>query len=123
MKQTIVAVFENGTQAHVAVERLVNSGFNRGLIDFSQNYRHEGPECLGGQSHDDEFFAERIAVFFNSIMDEENDRTKFIEVARGGGAIVTVMVESEKDADQAAYILDDSGAMDSDEMKNDPTIP
>ncbi|MBO0934872.1 YsnF/AvaK domain-containing protein [Fibrella aquatilis] len=114
MSQTVVGIFDTATEAQSAVEALVNSGFNRDQIDlsartgdFNQSYTDDS------DSHDEG----GIGGFFSSLFgtNDDEDRRRTYETVGKRGSIVTVHVDESDDAEQAADILDEYGAVDVDE--------
>lgn len=100
MNQTVVGIFDDPSDAQDAVQQLLVHGFSRADIDISIQKSEES--------------GEKISTFFTSLFGRDEGRS-YTEVAREGGAIVTVHVGSESEAMRAAEILDDAGALDMDE--------
>jgi stress response protein YsnF len=120
MSQTVIGIFDNAAEAQTAVERLASSGFDRGMIDLSINDSTSTTTTTRTSSddmrdRDDMSFGDRVSRFFKSLFDDDDDRTKYEEVARRGGAIVTVHATSSDEAERVSDILDECGAVDVDE--------
>ncbi|MDF3076676.1 MAG: hypothetical protein K0S09_565 [Sphingobacteriaceae bacterium] len=113
MSQTVIGIFENPREANEAVQNLVNQGFNREDIDLAQN----SSSSASSTSHhdDDEGFGSSISNFFKNLFDDDDDRANnYSEVAKRCSTI-TVHTRSEDQAERAADILDNCGAVDVDE--------
>lgn len=117
MAQTVVGFFDNSTEAQRAVERLQSLGISRDMIDVSTNTT--GATGVADDRTTDRSDREQesgITRFFKSLFggnDYEADR--YSHVAERSGAIVTVHARSEEEAESAADLLDECGAVDVDE--------
>lgn len=130
MALTVIGIFDDATEARQAVEKLVEEGFSRDRIDLSaQTGTHSDEENTAGEAFPDrhrntsgtrtEEFADDakdvgsgIGGFFSSLFgDDDDDRNKYARVA-GQGSVVTVHASTEDEAERAADILDDAGAVD-----------
>jgi stress response protein YsnF len=118
MVQTVIGIFDSSQHAQDAVQELSNSGFSSKDIDvsvhsaneyetnsYSSNDKHDG---------DSDSIGERIARFFRSLFDDEEDSRKYETVAKRG-TVVTVQANSTEEAQRASMILDRFGAIDVDE--------
>ena len=113
MALTVVGVFDDAQEAQKAVNDLVSEGFSRDSIDLSTNT---------GQYSDGASNADRtvdrndddsgIGGFFKSLFgsDDDDDYRRHTTVAQRG-SLVTVHAMSEDQAEKAADILDDNGAV------------
>jgi stress response protein YsnF len=116
MAQTVIGIFDTSAEAYTAVERLVSSGFLRDRVDLSLH--SESSQYATGRSVDDDSddgLGEKIKRFFKSLFDNDEDTDKYSAVARKGAAVVTVTAESNEEAERAADVLDEAGAVDVDE--------
>lgn len=139
---TVVGVFDNASEAQQAVEALVSDGFSRSNIDLSaaqtgsQSYNTGDYNSGSGSSTSDSLVPDRhqntsgtyaeeavdktkdvgssFGDFFNSLFGGGDDADKFNRVA-SDRSIVTVHAQSDDEAERAADILDDNGAVDVDE--------
>ena len=115
MSQTVVGIFDSTNQAQDAIEKLVARGFSREKIDLNQRsdmnerYDEDADRDEGG-------IGDSISNFFSNLFgsDDDEDTRKYSEVARHGSTI-TVHTENRAEAERAAEIMDDSGAVDVDE--------
>lgn len=118
MAQTVVGIFDKSSEAQSAVEALVNSGFSRDQIDLSatnSDYTYDAGSTTTSSSNNDNEGG--IGGFFKSLFggDDDDDRTSRYSAVGERSSIVTVHVTSEDQAEKAADVLDDNGAVDIDE--------
>lgn len=99
--KTVVGVYEHTNQAQAAIEYLIKNGFKRDQISISNR---------GVEDKDDE----GITGFFRSLFKDDDDVYKYSEAAKAG-AVITVDAQSDKEAEEAAEILDQLGALNMDE--------
>ena len=126
---TVVGVFDNADEAQGAVEALVKDGFSRSNIDMSAqaNAYSSGDGDIVPDRHrntsgtrteevvdDTKDVGDSIGDFFSSLFGSNDDADKYKRVA-DRSSIVTVHAQSENEAERAADILDDNGAVDVDE--------
>jgi len=114
MAQTVVGIFENAGEAQNAVEQLISSGFTRNNIDISvQNSNSQYSDSK--DADDDDSVGDSIGDFFSNLFGGSDDKAKkYAKVARRG-SVVTVHAQSSDEAERAADILDEYGAVDVDE--------
>lgn len=117
MAQTVVGFFDNPTEAQRAVERLQSVGISRDMIDVSTNTTGTSGVADSRTTDRSERESESgIARFFRNLFgDDSDDADRYSHVAQRSGAIVTVHARSEDEAESAADLLDDCGAVDVDE--------
>jgi stress response protein YsnF len=138
MAQTVIGFFDDASEAQQAITKLSESGISRDRIDVSRGSGMSGGVSSPGSSSassdrsasgstSDGRTSDRegrntnkITDFFNSLFgggdkDNENDSTRYRTVAEQSEAIVTVHAQSREEAERAADILDDCGAVDVDE--------
>lgn len=105
MVQTVVGLFENEMDAQKAVQELENLGISREHVDVSR-----GSKDSFNASSDKK---NGITRFFKSLFGSDNDDAdRYSEVSSKGYSIVTVHAQSGDQAEEAADILDDCGAVD-----------
>jgi uncharacterized protein (TIGR02271 family) len=104
-------MFDNATEAQQAVQELLNKGFTQSNIDISnQNTAGTASSTTDTSREDDN---DGIGGFFKSLFSDDDDYAdRYSHVARRSGSIVTVHVQSSDEAERAADILDDNGAVD-----------
>lgn len=131
MAQTVVGIFDNASEAQQAVEHLISNGFSRSNVDISASTGRNvsGSDELIPDRHtntsgtrteevvdDTKDVGDSIGNFFGSLFgtDQDDDTRKYSTVG-SNGTIVTVHAQSDDEAQRAASILDDNGAVDVDE--------
>jgi stress response protein YsnF len=118
MVQTVIGIFDSSQHAQDAVQELSNSGFSSSDIDVSvhsaNEYETDQYSSEDKNHGDSNSIGERIARFFRSLFDDEEDSRKYETVARRG-TVVTVQASSAEEAERASKILDRFGAVDVDE--------
>lgn len=126
MAQTVIGIFDNASEAQDAVEQLVKEGFDRSAIDVSTSgssntgYSSTGSGSTSSQ-YDDKEGESKIGKFFRSLFggDDDND-DKYSNYSRVADkrSIVTVHAQSAEQAEDAADILDEYGAINIDDSTN-----
>ena len=117
MSHTVVGVFSYTSEAQEAKQYLENNGFNGADIDIAT---HSG--ATGQTNDDNNDFGDRIGSFFGNLFgsDDDDARSKYTEAGRRG-TIVTVHARSSYEAQRAAEVLDNYGAVDVNEWSGDNT--
>ncbi|GAB2591528.1 DUF2382 domain-containing protein [Spirosoma areae] len=135
-QQTVVGIFDSAAEAQQAVDELVDAGFSRSDIDVTTNSNTGGTYSADGSASipdrhtntsgtmaeevvdDTKDVGDSIGNFFKSLFgggdDDDDNYKKHAEVGRRG-SVVTVHAQSDDEAERAADILDDNGAVDVDE--------
>ena len=109
MAQTVVGFFDNAADAQRAVEQLVSSGFDRSRIDVSSGTGSGTATTSGHHDHDRE---NGITRFFKNLFGDNNeDADRYSRVGMRSNSIVTVHADSSDEAEHAADLLDDYGAI------------
>ena len=127
MALTVIGVFDNASEAQQAVEALVSDGFSRSSIDLSATQAGSSTSTSGDYVQDRNrntsgTYAEEvvddtkdvgsgIGNFFSSLFGGGDDADRYSRVG-DRSSIVTVHAQSEDEAERAADILDDNGAVD-----------
>ncbi|RYE23243.1 MAG: hypothetical protein EOP42_23475, partial [Sphingobacteriaceae bacterium] len=106
MSQTVIGIFDYTSEAQEAVSYLTSNGFSRDNIDLSSR----GNATEGTTDYDDEDHSS-VGGFFSNLFGTSDETEKYTEVGRKG-AIVTVHAKSADEAENAARILDNYGAVD-----------
>ncbi|SOD79742.1 YsnF/AvaK domain-containing protein [Spirosoma fluviale] len=109
MAHTVIGVFDNATEAQKAVDELVDKGFSRSSIDLSAQ---TGDYSNTDLDDDDD---SSVGGFFSSLFGSDDDNARRHTRVATRGSVVTVHAQSDDEAEQAADILDDNGAVDVDE--------
>ncbi len=108
--QTVVGLFEYENDAQNAVQKLSATGISQGNIDITKGSK-ESFKAVSGKDDDNAF----TRFFKNLFGDDNDDAHRYSTISNQGYFIVTVHASSADDAEQAADILDDCGAVDIDE--------
>lgn len=104
---TVVGIFEDPNLAEEASLYLLGNEFTSENIDI---HTHNGQT----DEHD------RIGNFFNHLMDDEKQAAHFASLGRNG-SIVTVHAVSVREAQEAADVLNNYGAMQVDASDDSPS--
>jgi len=128
MAQTVIGIFDNASEAQQAVDQLISSGFSRSNIDLSAGMssnatssdelipdRHVNSSGTRTEElvDDTKDVGSGIGSFFSSLFGSDDDEdTKKYSTVGSRGSIVTVHTDSDEQAEQAADILDEAGAVD-----------
>lgn len=107
MANTVIGVFDNVREAENAAQELIYHGFSSSNVDISdttETYSKRKPEHKEGLSR-----------FFNNLFGDETDEARNYSAVAEKGCVVTVHAESAEDAEMAASILDQYGAVDANE--------
>lgn len=111
MRQTVFGIFDTADEAQNAVKQLLNSGFGNDVIDV----RAQRSSDAGDRNRKDADNDSSIGNFFSNLFGGDNEESRtYSEVARRG-SVVTVHAQSREEADRAARILDEYGAIDANE--------
>jgi stress response protein YsnF len=119
MAQTVIGFFDNSSEAQTAVQELVSSGISRDRIDISSG--NTGASTTGhsssASSDRDNDSENGITRFFKNLFggDDDDEADRYSRVASSTNSIVTVHAQSREEAEMAASVLDESGAVDVDE--------
>ncbi|MBD2755775.1 DUF2382 domain-containing protein [Spirosoma validum] len=131
MANTVIGIFDNASEAQHAVDQLISNGFDRSNVDISTNTstdadssdtiiqdRHVNTSGTRTEEviDDTKDVGSGIGNFFSSLFgsDDDDDAKKYSSVG-SRSSIVTVHTETDDEAEQAADILDEAGAVDVDE--------
>jgi len=114
MSQTVIALFDNSSEAQDAVEQLTNEGFSRANIDISSSTTGTmAATNTAGSEKDNDTNESGIGRFFRSLFgDESDDAGRYTSVAERGNSVVTVHAANAEEAERAANVLDSCGAID-----------
>ncbi|UPL48663.1 YsnF/AvaK domain-containing protein [Hymenobacter sublimis] len=133
MNQTVIGIFETAAQAQQAAQRLAAAGFSTEHVDVASsnsynstqggnsNYQNNSGTAVEGAADAAGRTAEKagdgISNFFSNLFggDDSEDSRRYSHVARNSGSVVTVHAHSAENAERAAEILDEAGAIDVDE--------
>ena len=112
MSYTVVGLFNNRNEAQAAKQELNQKGFTEENIDVS----HRRAATTGAVTTTTQIeVTDSVGNFFKSLFgDDETTARNYSNVAGDADAILTVHVDSDERARQAAEILDRNGAIDID---------
>jgi hypothetical protein len=145
MSQTVIGFFDDREEAQKAIERLQSAGISRDRVDLSggssgaatgsSNSSSGSPTVnpVSGSARDENSVSRtsddrtvdpdnrntnKFTDFFNNLFggsDNDDDSKRYSHVASNSNTILTVHAQSKEEAEQAADILDDCGAVNVDE--------
>jgi uncharacterized protein (TIGR02271 family) len=133
-QQTVIGVFDSASDAQNAVDQLISNGFSRDSIDISASRSGDttGSGDLVPDRHvntsgtrteevvdDTKDVGSGIGDFFSNLFGSDSDDTRKYSDVANRGTIVTVHAQSEDEAERAADLLDEYGAVDVDERANE----
>ncbi len=107
MSMTVVGVFNDANEAKAAVDKLVSAGYVRGSVDVSP-YTGEG---YTADKYTEEDHDTGIGEFFRNLFGDDEDDAHRYSAMSSRRSIVTVHANSEAQAEKAADIMDNSGAI------------
>ncbi|MBC7750087.1 MAG: hypothetical protein H7Z76_16210 [Methylotenera sp.] len=109
MSQTVIGTFDSPNEAIEAVENLMNKGFNCEDIELLQN--NATNESNAPIENDDT--GSGISHFFKNLFNDDENSSDSKSGKRG--TMISVYTKSDDEAERAADILDECGAVDIDE--------
>jgi uncharacterized protein (TIGR02271 family) len=110
MAQTVIGIFNNANEAENAKQQLLNNGYAESNVDIADGRTADYSNRSTEHEHES-----GIARFFRNLFGgDEEERERYTRVAERG-YVVTVYADSKDDAERAADLLDDYGAVDVDE--------
>ena len=117
MAHTVIGIFDNASEAQTAVDQLVSKGFSHSNIDLSAGMSGDMTSSGATQTQtvmdDTKETGSGIGGFFSSLFGSADDEdTKKYATVGDRGSIVTVHADTDDDAEPAADILDEAGAVD-----------
>lgn len=116
MTHTVIGLFDNRSEAQAAMQELMRDGFIKDHIDVSNRSSSDAGAATAGTSDTGTGVGDSISNFFGSLFgDDPATAQNYTNAAYDADAIVTVQVDSDERARQAAEILDRHGAIDVDE--------
>jgi stress response protein YsnF len=127
--QTVISAFDDYQTAQRAVERLVDAGFDRDDVHVQQGMSSGPSSATGGTSNtgsgtvyqdEDRGILSSIGHFFASLFGQDDDvRTgqagTYAEAVKRGSSVVVVDAQTEEQAERAANLMQEMGAVDVDE--------
>jgi uncharacterized protein (TIGR02271 family) len=125
MQHTLVAVFDNRSDAQNAMDELLASGFTRDNVYVSSaDLTGQGTTSLSGTTTDttvgtthEEGVGASIKHFFSNLFGSDNDEhaTRYSSFVTGGQHVLTLTTTSEPEVERAADVIERFGPVDIDE--------
>jgi uncharacterized protein (TIGR02271 family) len=121
MQHTLVAVFDNRSDAQKAMDDLLAGGFTRPDVRLSEgDPTAQGSSTVsssGSELRDDESIGSSIKNFFSDIFgtDRSESARMYQEAVTRGHYVLTVSTETEPEVERAADIIERYGPVDIDE--------
>uniref|UniRef100_UPI003F6FEE5F YsnF/AvaK domain-containing protein n=1 Tax=Dyadobacter sp. TaxID=1914288 RepID=UPI003F6FEE5F len=110
MSSTVIGIFEQESQAQQAKQYLLDNGYKASQVDLSA----QPADYKADQSLDDD--SDGIGGFFKNLFSDDDEKADRFSKAGRRGTVVTVHALTNQEAEVAADILDDHGAVDVDEF-------
>ena len=119
MQHTLVAVFDNRSDAQSAMDELLASGFTRTNVNVSSADLTGTTTTTGatlGTTHEEGVGAS-IKHFFSNLFgsDQEEHATRYSNFVTGGQHVLTLTTTSEPEVERAADVIERFGPLDIDE--------
>jgi uncharacterized protein (TIGR02271 family) len=122
MQHTLVAVFDNRSDAQNAMDELLASGFTRTDVNVSSADATGQTDSLTGSGTvtgdvPPEGIGASIKHFFNGLFGSDNDDhvARYSDVVSRGHHVLTLVTQSEPEVERAADIIERFGPVDLDE--------
>ncbi|MET0856930.1 MAG: YsnF/AvaK domain-containing protein [Telluria sp.] len=124
MQHTLVAVFDNRTDAQSAMDELLASGFSRQEVRLSEGTTAGTTDTMGSTgtstgstaSSDDSSITGSIKHFFSDLFgSDDTPVNKYSEAVTRGSHVLTVVTASEPEVERAADLIERFGPVDIDE--------
>lgn len=114
MSSTVVGIFEYTSEAQEAQKYLLANGFSSDNVDIKTSSTTTGTDYTA-DTHKKDDSSDGIGNFFRNLFgDDDDDLDRYTEAGRKG-TILTVHARTADEAEKAARILDNYGAVDIDE--------
>lgn len=120
MQHTLVAVFDNRSDAQNAMTELLSSGFSPSDVNVSSAAAGDTGAPAAGR---DEGMGASIKHFFGNLFGADNDdqTTRYADAVSGGRHVLTVTTASEPAVERAADVIERFGPVDLDERHDGQT--
>ncbi|QJE02285.1 DUF2382 domain-containing protein [Massilia forsythiae] len=122
MQHTLVAVFDNRSDAQNAMDELLASGFSRTDVNVSSADPTGQNDSLTGTAvrtddTQEEGFGASIKHFFSGLFGSDSDETasRYSSAVNRGHHVLTVTTQSEPEVERAADVIERFGPVDIDE--------
>ncbi|MBZ2209697.1 YsnF/AvaK domain-containing protein [Massilia soli] len=119
MQHTLIAVFDNRSDAQKAMDDLLASGFARSDLRLSEGDAQAGAGASGAL-HEDESMGESIKHFFSDLFgSDRGDRMEtYNEAISRGHYVLSVTAPNEPEVERAADLVERYGPVDIDEKSS-----
>jgi len=107
MSNTVIGIFEYTSEAQEAQKYLLANGFSDGQVDIKVSGTIDSTNTV---DHDDA--GDKISNFFKNLFGDDDDEVNRYSEAGRKGTIVTVHARTADEAEVAARVLDNYGAVD-----------
>ncbi len=115
MTHTVIGLFDDRRQAHTARQELIQKGFIQDNVDVSNRRTSDSNTASTTVNTTGTGVGDSISNFFSSLFSgDETTARNYTNAASDADAILTVHVDSDARAREAAEILDRHGAIDVD---------
>ena len=115
MTHTVIGLFDDRRQAHTARQELIQKGFIQDNVDVSNRRTSDSNTASTTVNTTGTGVGNSISNFFSSLFSgDETTARNYTNAASDADAILTVHVDSDARAREAAEILDRHGAIDVD---------
>lgn len=120
MQHTLVAVFDNRSDAQKAMDDLLASGFNRSDLRLSEGGTQTGTTASGTRPREDESMGDSIKHFFSDLFgsDRSHRMEQYSEALSRGHYVLTVTAPNEPEVERAADLVERYGPVDIDERSS-----
>lgn len=118
--RTVICAFDDRQTARLATDRLIEHGFARGSVHLQAGAdAATATSAAGGAAvRNDGGFLSGVGNFFSSLFGSDSpagDAGTYSEAVRRGSTVVVVDAVSDDEAERAAQVMDELGAVDIDE--------
>jgi uncharacterized protein (TIGR02271 family) len=107
MSNTVIGIFEYTSEAQEAKQYLLANGFSDGQVDLKVS-----GSINNTQTVDNEDAGDKISNFFKGLFGDDDEEVNRYSEAGRKGTIVTVHAKTADEAEVAARVLDNYGAVD-----------
>lgn len=120
MQHTLIAVFDNRSDAQKAMDDLLASGFARSDLRLSEGGTQAGTTASGSNLREDESMGDSIKHFFTDLFgSDRSDRLgHYSEAIARGHYVLTVTAPNEPEVERAADLVERYGPVDIDEKSS-----
>jgi uncharacterized protein (TIGR02271 family) len=123
MEKTLVAVFENNTEAERARQKLVEAGITEADISMRSDIEARSDTDFSEVASENEHGGGFFSWLFGLDDSEQTEGTQYRDAMRRGNVVLTVRCQDDNLSDRIADILDDCGAIDVDTSARSQSEP